>query len=144
MLEEVFLQLYDYGFEKQDLRRIADDNTNMYSVGYDDVKKILGFLKFKGLEKKEIIALINDNPFMLTESTKRIRYFEKIYEEELKFTKDEMISILNSNSEAYTASPIELEKIINYFKEKGLTIENIKEKIINDPSLISKKLEEIK
>ena len=144
MLEEVFLQLYDYGFEKQDLRRIADDNTNMYSVGYDDVKKILEFLKFKGLEKKEIIALINDNPFMLTESTKRIRYFEKIYEEELKLTKDEMISILKSNSEAYTASPIELEKIINYFKEKGLTIENIKERIVNNPSLISKKQEEIK
>ena len=39
MLEEVFLQLYDYGFEKQDLRRIADENTNMYSVGYDDVIK---------------------------------------------------------------------------------------------------------
>ena len=144
MLEEVFLQLYDYGFEKQDLRRIADNNTNMYSVGYDDVKKILEFLKYKGLEKKEIIALINDNPFMLTESTKRIRYFEKIYEEELKLTKDEMISILKSNSETYTASPIELEKIINYFKEKGLTIENIKERIINNPSLISKKLKEIK
>ena len=87
MREEVFYELYNFGFSENDIQLIEDNNDFIFDAQYDDIKKILEFLKYKGLEKEDIISLINNNPFMLTESTKRLRYYENIYNNVLIFSK---------------------------------------------------------
>ena len=76
---------------------------------------------------------------MLTESTKRLRYYENIYNNVLQLSNEELIYILKNNSECYTSSPIELEKTIDYLKSKDLSIDKIKSIILKSPKSINLK-----
>ena len=143
MREEVFYELYNYGFTEDEIQQIEDNNNFIFDAQYDDIKKILEFLKYKGLEKEDIIKLINNNPFMLTESTKRLRYYENIYNNILNFSKEELIYILKNNPECYTSSPIEFEKIIDILKKKNLSIDNVKKLVLNNPKVINIKSSDI-
>ena len=143
MREEVFYELYNFGFSENDIQLIEDNNDCIFDAQYDDIKKILEFLKYKGLEKEDIISLINNNPFMLTESTKRLRYYENIYNNVLKFSKEELVYILKNNPECYTSSPIELEKTIDYLNSKKISIDKIKDIILKNPKLINLKSNEV-
>ena len=143
MREEVFYELYNFGFSENDIQLIEDNNDFIFDAQYDDIKKILEFLKYKGLEKEDIISLINNNPFMLTESTKRLRYYENKYNNVLKFSKEELVYILKNNPECYTSSPIELEKTIDYLNSKKISIDKIKDIILKNPKLINLKSNEV-
>lgn len=143
MREEVFYELYNFGFSENDIQLIEDNNDFIFDAQYDDIKKILEFLKYKGLEKEDLISLINNNPFMLTESTKRLRYYENIYNNVLKFSKEELVYILKNNPECYTSSPIELEKTIDYLNSKKISIDKIKDIILKNPKLINLKSNEV-
>ena len=143
MLEEVFYELYDFGFSQKEIDDIENNNDYIFNADAEDIRKILDFLRKKGLEKQDIINLINDNPFMLTESDKRIDYYENIYNNVLKLNKEELITLLKSFSECYTSRPKELEKTINYLRNKNISLEQIKKIVLNNPKIIDLKIEEV-
>lgn len=49
---------------------------------------------------------------------------------------------MNNNSNIYTCSPLEFDKIIDYLN-KNYSIDNIKKIILNNPNIINKKIDEI-
>ena len=47
------------------------------------------------------------------------------------------IELIKSNPETYTASPVELQKIIDFLKNKKCTIDTIRNLFIKNPKIIS-------
>ena len=52
--------------------------------------------------------------------------------------------ILRSNSRAYTLSPIELSKIIDFLKSRNCGYKEIREFFIKNPSVLSMKFDDFK
>jgi len=143
MSEDVYNYLHDYGFSAIELDKIEDRNENIFFTDIKEVRKNLTFLEDKFLDIEDIINLVNDNPFMLTEKTNRLEALEDIYSE-LGFDCDSLIQIIRNNSKVYTLSPVELNKIIDYLKSKNISIKSIRDFFIKNPKLLNIKLDELK
>lgn len=144
MKNEIYVYLINYGFSKENLDRFEELNEDMYFVSLDKVKENINFFEGKGLNNKEIISLANINPFILTLSSKRKNTFDEIYINKLNLSSDQIKYLLNNNSNIYTCSPLEFDKIINYLNyDKNYSIDNIKQIILNNPNIINKKIDEI-
>ena len=137
MKEEVYEYLHDYGFSAIDLDKIEDTNEEMYFTNIKEVRQNLTFLEDKYLEPGDIINIINDNPFMLTEKNNRLESLDNIYNVVLGIDYEELKKLIINNPEAYTISPVELQAIIDYMKEFGYTKEIIKEFILKNTKVIS-------
>ena len=144
MEDEIYEYLIDYGFTQENLSKFEELNDYMYFVSLDKIIENINFFTDKGLNTSEIINLANNNPFILTLSSKRKNAFEEIYDNKLKLSNEEIKYLLNSNDNIYTCSPLELDKIINYLSDKGYSIDNIKKILLSNASLISEKLDSIK
>lgn len=143
MRDNIYEYLLDFGFNKDILNNIEDRNDKIYFAYLKEVKDNIEFLLNKGLNKEDIILIINNNPYMLTIARNRREYYDNIYINTLKFNREELINLIKNNNYIYVHSPIELEKIINYLL--GYTnIENIKKMIIDNPNIINMKLDKIK
>ena len=144
MKNEIYEYLINYGFSKENLDRFEELNENMYFVSLDKVKENINLFAGKGLNNKEIISLANINPFILTLSSKRKNAFDEIYINKLNLSNEQIKYLLNNNSNIYTRSPLEFDKIINYLNyDKNYSIDNIKKIILNNPNIINKKIDEI-
>lgn len=144
MKNEIYEYLINYGFSKEILYRFEELNEDMYFVSLDKVKENINFFAGKGLNNREIISLANNNPFILTLSSKRKNAFDEIYINKLNLSNEQIKYLLNNNSNIYTCSPLEFDKIINYFNnDKKYSIDNIKQIILNNPNIINKKIDEI-
>lgn len=137
MLEEVYEYLYDYGFDDSEIDAIENENEQMFFTDLEEVRKNIAFLEGKFLTQDDIIDVINSNPFMLTEKDNRLDALEEIYNCVLEFDYESIIKLIKANPEAFTISPIELTKIIDYLKTKDYNIIEIKELFIKEPRLIS-------
>ena len=84
MREEIYEFLHDYGFSAIELDKIENENEEMFFTNISEVRKNITFLEEKYLEREDIINLINDNPFMLTEKNNRLESLEEIYNGVLK------------------------------------------------------------
>ena len=144
MLEEVYEYLYDYGFDDSEIDAIENENEQMFFTDLEEVRKNIAFLEGKFLTQDDIIDVINSNPFMLTEKDNRLDALEEIYNCALEFDYESMIQLIKANPEAFTISPIELNKIIDYLKTKDYNIIEIKELFIKEPKLISMNFTEFK
>ena len=142
MKNEIYEYLINYGFGKEILDRFEKLNEDMYFVSLDKVKENINFFASKGLNNKEIIGLANINPFILTLSSKRKKAFDEIYVNKLNLSSDQIKYLLNNNSNIYTCSPLEFDKIIDYLN-KHYSIDNIKQIILNNPNIINKQIDEI-
>ena len=142
MNDDIFEYLINYGFSKENLDLFEEINEDMYFVSLNKVKENIEFFTSKGLNKEEIINLAIFNPFILTLSTKRKKAFDEIYINKLNLTNEQIKYLLLKNDNVYTCSPIEFEKIIDYFL-KYYSIDDIKQIILNNPSIINEKLDEI-
>ena len=119
MKDEVYEYLINYGFSKENLNTIEEENEDIYFISLDKIKENIDFFSNKGLNSKEIINLINDNSFNLTLSSKRKNAFEDIYVRQLKLSNEQIKYLLYINNNMFTCSPMELNKTINYLtKEK--------------------------
>ncbi len=144
MKNEIYEYLINYGFSKENLDRFEELNEDMYFVSLDKIKENINFFEGKGLNNKEIISLDNINPFILTLSSKRKNAFDEIYINKLNLSSNQIKYLLNNNSNIYTCSPLEFDKIINYLNyDKKYSIDNIKQIILNNPNIINKKINEI-
>ncbi len=144
MKNEIYEYLKNYGFSKENLDRFEELNEDMYFVSLDKIKENINFFEGKGLNNKEIISLDNINPFILTLSSKRKNAFDEIYINKLNLSSNQIKYLLNNNSNIYTCSPLEFDKIINYLNyDKKYSIDNIKQIILNNPNIINKKINEI-
>ncbi len=141
MREEVYNYLHDYGFSAIELDSIEKANENMFSTNVSEVRKNISFLEEKYLDYEDIINLINDNPFMLTEKNNRLEAIDDIYSS-LQFDYESLKELIKSNPKAYTLSPVELEKIINYLNNKSINKEGIKKLILENPKVISMKFDD--
>lgn len=137
MREEIYDYLYDYGFSAIEIDKIEKENEEMFFTNIGEVRKNITFLEEKYLKIEDVINIINDNPFMLTEKNNRLEALEEIYNKVLRIDYESLKKLIKNNPEAYTVSPIELQKIIDYMKEQGYTIEIIREFIIKNPKVIS-------
>lgn len=137
MREEIYEYLHDYGFSAIELDKIENENEEIFFTNISEVKKNITFLEEKYLESEDIINLINDNPFMLTEKNNRLEALDEIYNGVLRIDYESMKELIRNNSETYTISPVELQKIIDYMKEQGYTIEIIREFILKNSKVIS-------
>ena len=144
MQEQVYDYLREYGFTKEEVNNIEEVNEKMFFTSKEIVFNNIKFLNNKGLSKEEIIKLVNNNPFMLTVGKNRLEYLDKIYLNILSLNNSELKNLIISNPDTYIASPIELEGIINYLKNNNYTNELIKQLIINNPSIVSIKLDKFK
>ena len=137
MREEIYEFLHDYGFSAIELDKIENENEEMFFTNISEVRKNITFLEEKYLEREDIINLIIDNPFMLTEKNNRLEALEEIYNGILRIDYESMKELIKNNSEVYTISPVELQKIIDYMKEQGYTIEIIREFILKNSKVIN-------
>ena len=137
MREEIYEYLHDYGFSAIELDKIENENEEIFFTNISEVRKNITFLEEKYLESEDIINLVNDNPFMLTEKNNRLEALDEIYNGLLRFDYESMKELIRNNSETYTISPVELQKIIDYMKEQGYTIEVIREFILKNSKVIS-------
>ena len=144
MPEEVYNYLTEYGFSNEELDNFQEENNKMFFVSIDIVKNNVSFLEDMGLNKKNIINIFRLNPFMITVGSNRITALNKIYYEVLGFTIDDIKSLILKNADLYTASPIELEKNINYLKDKKCNIDMIKKFIMDNPKVVNAYLDEFK
>lgn len=137
MLEEVYNYLHDFGFTSIDLDRIEKENNELFFSSISEVRKNIYFLKENYLEDTDIIDLIRKNPYILTERTNRIEALDEIYKGVLIIDYESMIELIKNNPETYTASPVELQKIIDFLKNKKFTIDTIRNLFIKNPKIIS-------
>lgn len=143
MKDEIYEYLKSYGFTNEDMKQIEKENTEIFYVNLKDVKDNIEFLLSKELTNEEIIGIIKNNPFMLTDEKNRREYYDDIYLNILKLNNQELKKIIKSNNDAYTSSPIELSNIIKYLSS-DYSIENIKKLILTNPQIITMQLEEAK
>ena len=144
MPEEVYNYLTEYGFSNEELDNFEEENDKMFFVSTDIVKNNISFLEGLGLNKEDIINTFRLNPFMITVGNNRITALNKIYYEVLGFTDNDIKSLILKNADLYTASPIELEKNINYLKDKKCNIDMIKKFIMDNPKVVNAYLDEFK
>ena len=144
MPEEVYNYLTEYGFSNEELDNFQEENDKLFFVSTDIVKNNISFLEGLGLNKEDIINILRINPFMITVGNNRITALNKIYYEVLGFTIDDIKSLILKNADLYTASPIELEKNINYLKDKKCNIDMIKKFIMDNPNVVNAYLDEFK
>lgn len=144
MPEEVYNYLTEYGFSNEELDNFQEENEKMFFSSIDVVKYNISFLEGLGLNKEDIINVFRLNPFMITVGNNRITALNKIYYEVLGFTIDDIKSLILKNADLYTASPIELEKNINYLKDKKCNIDMIKKFIMDNPKVVNAYLDEFK
>ena len=144
MSEEVYNHLIEYGFSNEELDNFEEENEKMFFAGIDIVKNNISFLEGLRLNKEDIINILGINPFMITVGNNRINALNKIYYEVLGFTSDDIKSLILKNADLYTASPIELEKNINYLKDKKCNIDMIKKFIMDNPKVVNAYLDEFK
>ena len=144
MPEEVYDYLTEYGFSNEELDNFQEENDKMFFTSIDIVKKNISFLEGLGLNKEDIINVFRLNPFMITVGNNRITALNKIYYEVLGFNNEDIKSLILKNADLYTASPIELEKNINYLKDKKCNIDMIKKFIMDNPKVVNAYLDEFK
>ena len=137
MREEIYDYLHEYGFSAIDIDKIEKENEDMFYTDISEVRKNITFLEEKYLESEDIINIINDNPFMLTEKNNRLEALDDIYNGILSFDYESLKTLIKNNPEAYTISPIELNKIINHMKEIGYSKDIIKQFILKNSKVIS-------
>lgn len=144
MREEVYEYLHDYGFSAIDLDKIEDENEEMFFTTIKEVRKNITFLEEKYLEPRDIINIINDNPFMLTEKNNRLESLDNIYNVVLGIDYEELKKLIKNNPEAYTVSPVELQAIIDYMKQLGYSKQVIRDFILKNNKVISMTSENFK
>jgi len=144
MIKEIYEYLSEYGFDSIEIDKIIKSNQNIYFSNVEEIKKNIKFLEEKFLEYDDILELIINNPFMLTEKNNRLKELDNIYNNILSFDYETLKLLLKNNSETYTISPVELEKIIEYLKEKNISNEIIRNLIIKNSKIITLTLEEFK
>lgn len=137
MREEVYNYLHDYGFSAIELDEIEKENEEMFFTNISEVRKNITFLEEKYLDNEDVINIIISNPFMLTEKNNRLEALDDIYNGVLGIDYESMKELIINNPETYTVSPIELQKIINYLKEIGYSMEIIREFILKNSKVIS-------
>lgn len=144
MPEEVYNYLTEYGFSNEELDNFQEENEKIFFSSIDVVKYNISFLEGLGLNKDNIINILRINPFMITVGNNRITALNKIYYEVLGFTDNDIKSLILNNADLYVASPIELEKNINYLKDKKCNIDMIKKFIMDNPKVVNAYLDEFK
>ena len=144
MPEEVYNYLTEYGFSNEELDNFQEENEKMFFTSIDIVKNNISFLEGLGLNKEDIINILRINPFMITVGNNRITALNKIYYEVLGFNNDDIKNLILKNADLYIASPIELEKNINYLKDKKCNIDMIKKFIMDNPKVVNAYLDEFK
>ena len=144
MREEVYEFFKEYGFNRDEIHYFQDENEKMFFTNLVDVNKNIDFLINKGLNKKEIMNIFRKDPYMITVKNNRLESLDKIYLEDLKLNTNLLKKLIIDNPDTYIASPIELNKIINYLKEHNYNIETIRNFLITNPQLISISPEEFK
>lgn len=144
MKENIYNYLYEYGFNKSDIDIIEKENDDIFYATIDEVEKNINFLESKQLNKEDIVRIVKKNSFVLTEKNNRLQELNEIYNVVLRFDYEELIYVLKNNPEAYTISPIELQKIIEYMGVYGYGIDYIKKIILKIPQILSMTLDEFK
>ena len=144
MKDEVYSYLISYGFTSDDLNNFQEENEKMFFTSIDIIKNNISFFVCIKLNKEDIINILRINPFMITVGNDRITALNKIYYEVLGFTSGDIKSLILKNADLYTASPIEIEKNINYLKDKKCNIDMIKKFIMDNPKVVNAYLDEFK
>lgn len=144
MRENVYDYLYDYGFSSKDLDNILDGNEEMFFTNLEYVKKHISFLEEKGLETRDIINVINSNPYMLTDREVRFNYLDNIYYNDLEMDAESLKGLIINNPRTYSINPARLREIINYMKELGYSKKEIREFILVNYNVVGMDLETFK
>lgn len=144
MPEEVYNYLTEYGFSNEELDNFQEENEKMFFTSIDIVKNNISFLEGIKLNKEDIINILRINPFMITVGNDRIVALNKIYYEVLGFNDNDIKNLIFNNPDLYIASPIELEKNINFLKDKKCNIDMIKKFIMDNPKVVNAYLDEFK
>ena len=139
MIEEIYDFLINYGFKNDELNNFQRLNEDLYFANLGIVKTNIEFLENKGIEKNEIISIIQKNPFMLTCGSKKKKMLEEIYNS--IFTSEEIKELIIQYPSAYTVNPLELQEVIDYINSKKI---DLKDYINNNPKILSFDLDEIK
>lgn len=136
MEEEVYQYLRNYGFTKEELKDFEKHNIKLYEVEFLTVQYNFNFLEKHGLNKQGILDLIRNNIYMITVNKKKLDYLEKIYKEILNFNEDEIKELLLKYNDLYIVNPIKVEELINFYRNKNYSIEDIKRLIMINPNIL--------
>lgn len=142
MDKQVFEYLRILGFTDEEINYIEEKNDNIAYANLSHVKQIILFLQELELNIQIIKNICTTNVFMITETFSRINKLNNIYYEQLELNKNQIQKIIIENYNMYTINPNELEKIIDYLKNKNCTIEVIRKFFVQNPKVISMKFED--
>ena len=142
MKEEVYNYLREYGFNKEELSSFEETNEKMFFTNLIEINKNIDFLINKGLNKEEVMHIFRHNPYMITVKNNRLETLDKIYLEELLLSQEELKKLIKDNPEAYTESPIELQRIIDKLKELNCSLKTIKEIFLDNPKILDMTINE--
>jgi DNA-binding transcriptional MerR regulator len=142
MNENIFEYLKILGFTCEEINYIEENNDNIVYANLAHVKQIILFLQKLKLSFQDIRKICIINVFMLTETFRRINRLNSIYVDILGLNISQIQKLIVENPYIYTINPIELERIINYLKDKNYNIEIIKRIIIQNSKVIGMKFEE--
>ena len=137
MKSDVYYYLLDYGFNNDEIDKIEDVSDDIFFTNLLEVRKNIKFLEEKGLDINEVIDAINYNPYLLTEKNNRLEAFDNIFYNALLLNSNELRELIIENPDIYTASPIELKKIIKYMTDNGMSYKDIKRIFIKTPKIVS-------
>ena len=87
MKNEIYEYLITYGFNKENLKKIEEENEDIYFVSLDKVKENIDFFTNKGLNNYEII----ENTMYLDFNEKIFDIDNEIILEEVKYTISESV-----------------------------------------------------
>lgn len=141
MDEYVEEYLLRYGFSKDQIDYIK---TNPYisQVSKKHLINIIEYLEDYKISQKKIVKILSTNKWLISENYYRINYIEDLFKK-IGFNNAEYKIVLETNYKTLTINPKELIKTINYIISKNNAI-NIKNFIINNPSIVSEKFVDAK
>ena len=144
MSEEVYDFLSNYGFTDEEIDSFENVNEKMFYTDTLEIEKNINILINKGLIKEEIMDIFRKNHFMITAKNNKLEAFDNIFYNVLGFNNDIIRQIIIKEPGTYSASPIELQKIIDFLKEYGWSLDKIKAFLIENPKVICLYLDEFK
>ncbi len=137
MSDRVYNLLLSYGFTPLDIDDVEIDNKKIYNISYEVLAGNLKFLKKRRLDNDSIVKIIKNNPSIITGDIKKYKLIRNVFENTLSFSNEEFGMLINKNNNILTNNIHDMKHIINYFIDKGISKDIIKNKILSKSEILN-------
>ena len=91
----------------------------------------------KNIPSTSIVKIIKNNPSIITGDIKKYKLIRNVFENTLSFSNEEFGMLINKNNNILTNNIHDMKHIINYFIDKGISKDIIKNKILSKSEILN-------